>query len=62
MVNEPEVDGEEDLHLRSNMRREERRLLESALARAGGVKRQAAALLGIDERNLGYFLRKHGLR
>jgi two-component system response regulator HydG len=56
----PGVDG--DVHLRSNLLREERRLLERALERSGGVKRQAAALLGIDERNLGYFLRKHGLR
>jgi two-component system response regulator HydG len=50
------------LHLRSNLRRAERRLLERALAQSDGSKRGAAALLGIDERNLGYFLRKHGLR
>ncbi|HVS01789.1 MAG TPA: sigma-54 dependent transcriptional regulator, partial [Thermoanaerobaculia bacterium] len=50
-----------DLHLRSNLQRAERRLIEAALARAGGVKRQAAALLGIDERNMAYFLKKHGL-
>ncbi|HXT20997.1 MAG TPA: sigma 54-interacting transcriptional regulator, partial [Thermoanaerobaculia bacterium] len=51
-----------DLQLRPNLKRAERRLLERALAESGGSKRQAAKLLGIDERNLGYFLRKHGLR
>jgi transcriptional regulator with PAS, ATPase and Fis domain len=55
------VDGA-DLELRATLRRTERRLLERALARSEGSKRQAAKLLGIDERNLGYFLRKHGLR
>jgi two-component system response regulator HydG len=56
------ADDGSDLHLRTHLLRTERRLLEQALARAGGVKRHAAALLGIDERNLGYFLKKHGLR
>jgi DNA-binding NtrC family response regulator len=51
-----------DLALRSSLKRTERRLLERALAQSGGSKRGAAKLLGIDERNLGYFLRKHGLR
>jgi transcriptional regulator with GAF, ATPase, and Fis domain len=40
---------------------EERRILIEALERANGVRREAARLLGIDARNLGYFLRKHGL-
>jgi len=51
-----------DLQLRPNLKRAEKRLLERALAQAGGSKRQAAKLLGVDERNLGYFLRKHGMR
>ena len=51
-----------DLQLRSNLKRAEKRLLERALAQSGGSKRQAAKLLGVDERNLGYFLRKHGMR
>jgi DNA-binding NtrC family response regulator len=51
-----------DLQLRPHLKRTERRLLERALAAASGSKRNAARLLGIDERNLGYFLRKHGLR
>jgi DNA-binding NtrC family response regulator len=57
-------DGDRDpsrLHLREGLAAEERRLLEAALARADGVRREAARLLGIDERNLAYFLKKHGL-
>jgi DNA-binding NtrC family response regulator len=50
-----------ELNLRQALAAEERRLLEEALRRAGGVRRQAARLLGVDERNLAYFLRKHGL-
>ena len=58
----PVADDGHDLHLRSTMLRSERRVLERALAQSAGSKRQAARLLGIDERNLGYYLRKHGLR
>jgi len=50
-----------DLHLRDRLQVEEKRLLLTALERAGGVKREAARLLGVDERNLAYYLRKHGL-
>jgi transcriptional regulator with GAF, ATPase, and Fis domain len=32
-----------------------------ALRRAGGVRKEAARLLGIDQRNMGYYLRKHGI-
>jgi DNA-binding NtrC family response regulator len=49
------------LNLRASLRAEERRLLETALARSGGVRRRAAELLGIDERNLSYYLKKHDL-
>jgi len=49
------------LDLRSSLLAEERRLLETALERAGGVRRRAAEMLGIDERNVSYFLKKHGL-
>lgn len=51
----------DSLNLREAIGRAERQTLEQALERAGGVKREAARLLGIDERNLGYFLKKHGL-
>jgi len=50
-----------DLHLRRSLQAEERRLLEEALRRAGGVRRRAAELLGVDERNLAYYLKKHDL-
>jgi transcriptional regulator with GAF, ATPase, and Fis domain len=36
-------------------------LVLKALAKAGGVKKDAAALLGIDPRNMGYYFRKHGI-
>jgi len=58
----PQVEDAADLQLRPNLKRAEKRLLERALAQADGSKRQAAKLLGVDERNLGYFLRKHGMR
>ncbi len=47
--------------LREALAAEERRLLTEALELAGGVKREAARRLGIDERNMAYYLRKHGL-
>ncbi|MGQ0723361.1 MAG: sigma-54-dependent transcriptional regulator [Candidatus Eiseniibacteriota bacterium] len=47
--------------LRSALRTEERRLIEAALEASGGVRREAARILGIDERNLSYYLRKHDL-
>ncbi len=50
-----------DLNLRQGLAAEERRLLEEALRVAGGVRREAARLLGIDERNMSYFLKKHDL-
>jgi DNA-binding NtrC family response regulator len=39
----------------------ERAALSEALERSGGVRREAARLLEIDERNLAYFLKKHDL-
>jgi transcriptional regulator with PAS, ATPase and Fis domain len=50
------------LNLRASLQAEERRLLETALERAGGVRRRAAELLGVDERNLSYYLKKHDLQ
>ncbi len=50
-----------DLHLRRRLRAAEEEILREALRRSGGVKREAARLLGIDERNLAYFLRKYDL-
>jgi DNA-binding NtrC family response regulator len=47
-----------DLNLRGALDRLERDLLLEALRRAGGVRKEAARLLGIDRRNLAYYLRK----
>ncbi len=58
---EKPAEGRHDLNLRSVLAAEERRTLIEALEKADGVRREAARLLGIDARNLGYFLRKHGL-
>ncbi len=49
------------LHLRTNLDAREKELLQQALALSGGRKKDAANLLGVDARNLGYYLRKHGL-
>jgi DNA-binding NtrC family response regulator len=53
--------GPGDLVLRKNLDAAEKQLVERALERAAGRKKDAAALLGIDPRNLGYYLRKHGI-
>jgi two-component system response regulator AtoC len=50
-----------DLSLRDNLNRHERELILEAHRRSEGVRREAARLLGIDPRNLGYYFRKHGL-
>jgi DNA-binding NtrC family response regulator len=55
----PETPG--DGSLPDQVARLERRLIERALAEAGGVQTQAARLLGISERHLRYKLRKYGL-
>jgi DNA-binding NtrC family response regulator len=58
----PEVPSQEPyLDLRGSLFRTERQLLEAALEQAAGVRRDAARLLGIDERNLAYYLKKHEL-
>lgn len=50
-----------DLTLRDNVDALERKLILQALERSGGKKRDAAQLLGIDPKNLGYYFRKHAL-
>jgi DNA-binding NtrC family response regulator len=49
------------LNLRESLHQAERALLVEALKRSGGVHRDAARLLGVDPRNLPYFLRKYDL-
>jgi DNA-binding NtrC family response regulator len=51
----------ESLNLRAALDRREREVLLTALARAAGVRKEAARLLGIDQRNLGYYFRKHAI-
>jgi DNA-binding NtrC family response regulator len=51
----------DDCHLRKNLDLAEKQLVLRALERTEGKKKEAAQLLGIDPRNLGYYLRKHGL-
>jgi len=50
-----------DLNLRDALNRLERELLLEAYRRAGGVRKDAAQLLGIDPRNLSYYVRKHSV-
>jgi DNA-binding NtrC family response regulator len=47
--------------LRAQLDARERELVAEALTRTEGRRREAAELLGIDPRNLGYYLRKHGI-
>lgn len=50
-----------DLNLRDALLQRERELIREALRRAQSTRKDAARLLGIDPRNLSYYLRKHGL-
>jgi DNA-binding NtrC family response regulator len=53
--------SDEDLHLRRRVENLEKSLISEALSRVGGKKREAASLLGIDPKNLAYYLKKHGM-
>ena len=53
--------GDRELNLREALNKLERELLLEAHRRAGGVRKEAARLLGIDPRNLSYYMRKHDL-
>jgi DNA-binding NtrC family response regulator len=55
------TEGTGELNLREALMRLERELILEALRRSGQVRKDAATLLGIDPRNLSYYLRKHGL-
>jgi len=56
-----QLTGARELHLRRNLDAAEKEILLRALAQTQGRKKEAALLLGIDPRNLGYYLRKHGI-
>ena len=51
-----------ELNLRRKVEERERETVIQALARTGGVKKDASDLLGIDARNFGYYVRKHKIR
>ncbi|MGD8895060.1 MAG: sigma-54 dependent transcriptional regulator [Acidobacteriota bacterium] len=53
--------AERELNLREALNKLESELLKEAHRRAGGVRKEAARLLGIDPRNLSYYMRKHDL-
>jgi two-component system response regulator AtoC len=53
--------GPAEFHLRRNLDALEKEIVQRALSHTGGKKKEAALLLGIDPRNLGYYLRKHKL-
>jgi two-component system response regulator AtoC len=53
--------AERELNLREALNKLEREMLLEAHRRAGGVRKEAAHLLGIDPRNLSYYMRKHDL-
>jgi transcriptional regulator with GAF, ATPase, and Fis domain len=52
---------ESELNIRAVVARHERESIVEALRRSRGVRKEAARLLGIDQRNLAYYLRKHGI-
>jgi DNA-binding NtrC family response regulator len=56
----PAVPGQ-DLNLRAALLGRERDIVLEAVRRSQGVRKEAARLLGIDQRNLSYYLRKHGI-
>jgi transcriptional regulator with GAF, ATPase, and Fis domain len=51
-----------EFNLRRNVDLREREMVLGALRRCAGVKKEACELLGIDPRNLGYYLRKHKIK
>jgi two-component system, NtrC family, response regulator AtoC len=61
LVEAEDVGPARELNLRGALNRLEEELLVEAQRRAGGVRKEAARLLGIDPRNFSYYLRKHGM-
>jgi DNA-binding NtrC family response regulator len=61
-VRQPEpAEAAADLNLRSVLDRREKEALIEALRSCDGRRSEAARMLGIDPRNLSYYLRKHGI-
>jgi len=57
----PTAAPEEGLSLRERLRRMERQIIVETMESCGWVVAAAARRLGIDRRNMGYFLKKHNL-
>jgi DNA-binding NtrC family response regulator len=57
----PPAAGLPSLRLRANLEWAERETIRRALERAGGVKKDAAELMGISQRALSHYLQKHRL-
>ncbi|MCK6447706.1 MAG: sigma-54 dependent transcriptional regulator [Planctomycetes bacterium] len=55
----PRASGPYEFHLRANLDAVERKLLLKVLAHTKNHRKEAALLLGIDPRNLSYYLKKH---
>jgi DNA-binding NtrC family response regulator len=55
----PASGGLPSMELRTNVEWAERQTVQQALARSGGVKKDAAVLLGISQRALSYYLAKY---
>ena len=53
--------ADRELNLREALNKLESEMLLEAHRRAGGVRKEAARLLGIDPRNLSYYMKKHDL-
>ena len=57
----PQPSGPREFHLRRNLDAAEKEIILRAIAHTHGKKKEASILLGIDPRNLGYYLRKHAI-
>ncbi len=55
------ADFSAEFSLREKLNQFEKQIIQDALKRANGIKKQAAAILQIDPKNFSYLLRKHGL-
>ena len=55
------TNGLPSLELRRNLEWVERDTIRHALDRAGGIRKDAAALMGISQRALSHYLRKHAI-
>jgi transcriptional regulator with GAF, ATPase, and Fis domain len=58
-VNTPSPAGLPSLNLRQNLDWAERETVRRALSSAGGIKKDAAEVMGISQRALSYYLAKH---